>query len=63
MLADVSPTNSNMLSRFNLAGLTNQAIEGVTVNHLGNRYLVADNAGASPSRLFVLIPVPVRGAV
>lgn len=49
----------NTLSEFNLAGLTNQAIEGVTVDHLGNIYLVAEDSGTPNSRLFVLSAAPV----
>ncbi len=66
LLAEISPTGQ-VLSSFNLAGVTTQAIEGVTVDHLGNIYLVAENNGSSSpkSRLFVLTPaaVPVPGAV
>jgi uncharacterized protein YjiK len=49
----------NTLSQFDLAGVTPQAIEGVTVDHLGNIYLVAEDSGTPNSRLFVLsAPVP-----
>ncbi|MDT4867772.1 hypothetical protein FQZ97_1027020 [compost metagenome] len=48
-----------MLSSLNLAGITSQAIEGVTVDDLGNLYLVAEDSGTANSRLFVLTaPVP-----
>jgi hypothetical protein len=45
-------------SELNLSALTTQAIEGVTVDHLGKIYLVAEHAGSQPSQLFVLTPVP-----
>jgi len=48
----------NVLSQFDLAGVTPQAIEGVTVDHLGVIYLVAEDTGTPNSRLFVLTPVP-----
>lgn len=64
-LAEASPTGQ-VISSFDLATVTAQAIEGVTVDHLGNIYLVAENNGTSypNSRLFVLTPtaVPVPGA-
>lgn len=44
-----------------ISGLTNQAIEGVTVDHLGTIYLVAEDSGTPNSRLFVLTPVPEPG--
>ena len=48
-----------ILSQLDLSGLTTQAIEGVTVDHLGNIYLVAEDSGTPNSRLFVLsAPVP-----
>ena len=48
-----------VLSSLNLAGITSQAIEGVTVDDLGNLYLVAEDSGTANSRLFVLAaPVP-----
>jgi uncharacterized protein YjiK len=65
-LAEIDPSTGTVVSLFNLASLTTQAIEGVTVDELGNIYLVAENAGASPSQLFVLshpAPVPLPGAV
>lgn len=65
-LVEISPTGQE-ISSFDLANVTNQAIEGVTVDHLGNIYLVAENNGTlyPNSRLFVLTPtaVPVPGAV
>ena len=49
----------NTLSQFDLSGVTTQAIEGVTVDHLGTIYLVAEDSGAPNSRLIVLsAPVP-----
>jgi hypothetical protein len=44
-----------------IAGLTNQAIEGVTIDHLGAIYLVAEDSGTPNSRLLVLTPVPEPG--
>lgn len=46
-------------SSFNLAGLTTQAIEGVTVDENGAIYLVAEDSGTGNSRLFVLTAAPV----
>lgn len=58
-LIELDPTTGTTLSSFDLSGVTTQAIEGVTVDHLGNIYLVAENAGSNPSKLFVLsAPVP-----
>lgn len=48
----------NTLSRFDLSGITSQAIEGVTVDELGRIYLAAEDSGTPNSRLFVLSPVP-----
>ncbi len=48
-------------SSFDLTGVTGQAIEGVTVDHLGTIYLVAEDSGSGNSRLFVLSPVPEPG--
>lgn len=47
-----------VLSSFDLAGLTAQAIEGVTVDERGVIYLVAEDSGTPASRLFTLSPVP-----
>lgn len=44
------------LSSLDLAGLTSQAIEGVTVDEQGVIYLVAEDGGSGNSRLFVLNP-------
>jgi len=58
-LVELDPTSGTLLSGFDLSGVTSQAIEGVTVDHLGNIYLVAEDSGAASSRLFVLTtPVP-----
>lgn len=58
LLLEVTRTGQ-VLSSLNLAGITSQAIEGVTVDTLGNLYLVAEDSGTSNSRLFVLAaPVP-----
>lgn len=48
----------NVLSQFDLTGVTTQAIEGVTIDHRGIVYLVAEDPGSGNSRLFVLTPVP-----
>lgn len=50
-----------VVGSLDIAGLTNQAIEGVTIDHLGNIYLVAEDSGTPNSRLFVLTPVPEPG--
>lgn len=47
-----------ILSSFDLAGVTTQAVEGVTVDENGVIYLVAEDSGTPNSRLFVLTPVP-----
>lgn len=47
-----------VLSSFDLTGVTEQAIEGVTVDEKGVIYLVAEDSGMPNSRLFVLTPVP-----
>jgi len=48
----------DVLSSFDLTGVTSQAIEGVTVDEKGVIYLVAEDSGTPNSRLFVLTPVP-----
>ena len=48
----------NTISSLDLTGITNQAIEGVTVDERGMIYLVAEDSGTANSRLFVLSPVP-----
>lgn len=48
----------NVLSTFDLSGITPNDIEGVTVDHLGTIYLVAEDSGFGNSRLIVLTPVP-----
>lgn len=54
------------LSSFDLSGVTNQAIEGVTIDEKGVIYLVAEDSGTGNSRLFVLnptAPVPEPASV
>ena len=46
-----------ILSFFDLSVVTNQAIEGVTVDEFGTIYLVAEDSGTPDSRLFVLSAV------
>lgn len=59
MLIELDPATGATLSYLDLSGITNQDIEGVTVDHLGNIYLVAEDSGTPNSRLFVLTtPVP-----
>ena len=53
--------SGQLLSSFDLSGVTTQAIEGVTVDELGNIYLVAEDTGTGNSRLFVLSAVPEPG--
>lgn len=50
--------SGNVLSSFDLSGVTTQAIEGVTVDQFGRIYLVAEDTGTPNSMLFVLSPVP-----
>jgi uncharacterized protein YjiK len=50
--------NGNVLSSYDLSGITTQAIEGVTVDEWGRIYLVAEDSGGPSSMLFVLSPVP-----
>lgn len=51
--------SGQILSSFNLASVTPQAIEGVTVDEFGTIYLVAEDSGFGNSRLIVLAaPVP-----
>ncbi|WP_018412235.1 SdiA-regulated domain-containing protein [Methyloversatilis thermotolerans] len=50
--------SGQVLSSFDLSGITNQAIEGVTIDEKGIIYLVAEDSGTPNSRLFVLTPVP-----
>jgi uncharacterized protein YjiK len=51
----------NTLSSLDLASLTPQAIEGVTIDHQGIIYLVAEDSGTPNSRLLVLSPIPEPG--
>ncbi|QPF76741.1 PEP-CTERM sorting domain-containing protein [Roseateles sp. DAIF2] len=56
----------NTLSSFDLSGVTNQAIEGVTIDEKGVIYLVAEDSGTPNSRLIVLnptAPVPEPASV
>ena len=46
-----------VLSQLDLASISSQAIEGVTIDHRGTIYLVAEDSGTPNSRLFVLTPV------
>jgi uncharacterized protein YjiK len=48
----------NLLSSLNLADLTPNDIEGVTIDEQGTIYLVAEDSGFGASRLLVLSPVP-----
>jgi len=48
--------SGNLLSSFDLSGITTQAIEGVTIDEMGVIYLVAEDSGTPNSRLFVLSP-------
>lgn len=58
-LVELDVATGTVLSSLDLSGITNQAIEGVTVDHLGHIYLVAEDSGTPNSRLFVLTaPVP-----
>jgi hypothetical protein len=47
-----------ILSSFDLAGVTTQAIEGVTIDENGIIYLVAEGADDVRSRLIALAPIP-----
>jgi uncharacterized protein YjiK len=60
-LIEVDRLSGTVLSSLNLANLGPQAIEGLTVDTLGNIYLVAEDSGTPNSRLFVLSPVPEPG--
>ncbi|HMM70771.1 MAG TPA: SdiA-regulated domain-containing protein [Rhodocyclaceae bacterium] len=62
MLVEVNRAGQT-LSRFDLAGITRQAIEGVTIDERGVIYLVAEDSGTGNSRLFVLTPVPEPGPI
>lgn len=61
-LLELDPATGTVLSSLDLAGLTTQAIEGVTVDEAGRIYLVAEDSGTPNSRLLVLTPVPVPAA-
>lgn len=55
--------SGQILSSLDLSGLTQQAIEGVTVDEKGIIYLVAEDSGFGNSRLIVLNPVPEPASV
>ncbi len=55
--------SGQILSSLDLSGLTQQAIEGVTVDEKGIIYLVAEDSGFGNSRLIVLTPVPEPASV
>lgn len=55
--------SGQVLSSLDLSGLTQQAIEGVTVDEKGIIYLVAEDSGFGNSRLIVLTPVPEPASV
>ena len=58
----VETTRSGVvLDSLNIAALTNQAVEGMTIDHRGTIYLVAEDSGTPSSRLLVLTPVPEPG--
>ncbi|MDP2025598.1 SdiA-regulated domain-containing protein [Sulfuriferula sp.] len=54
--------SGDILSSFDLSGVTTQAIEGVTVDQNGTIYLVAEDSGTANSKLFVLTAAPVPEA-
>ena len=55
--------SGQVLSTLDLAGITAQAIEGVTIDERGVIYLVAEDSGTGASRLITLTsPVPEPGA-
>jgi uncharacterized protein YjiK len=56
-LVEVS-ASGQLLSSLDLSTLTTQPIEGVTVDHRGVIYLVAEQGNELNSRLIVLTPVP-----
>lgn len=56
--------SGQVLSTLDLAGITPQAIEGLTIDELGTIYLVAEDSGSGNSRLITLTsPVPEPGSV
>ncbi|MCX2860843.1 SdiA-regulated domain-containing protein [Paucibacter sp. PLA-PC-4] len=55
--------SGQIFSSLDLSGLTQQAIEGVTVDEKGIIYLVAEDSGFGNSRLIVLTPVPEPASV
>ena len=60
-LIELDRSSGIVLSSLDLAGLGPQAIEGLTVDTLGNIYIVAEDSGTPNSRLFVLSAVPEPG--
>ncbi len=60
-LIELDRSTGSVLSSLDLTGLGPQAIEGLTVDTLGNIYLVAEDSGTPNSRLFVLSAVPEPG--
>jgi len=54
--------SGQILSSFDLSGVTSQAIEGVTIDERGIIYLVAEDSGTGSSRMFLLSPVPEPGS-
>jgi hypothetical protein len=60
-LIELDRNTGTVLSSLDLAGLGPQAIEGLTVDTLGNIYIVAEDSGTPNSRLFVLSAVPEPG--
>lgn len=60
-LIEVDRSTGAVLGSLDLAGLTAQALEGLTVDTVGNIYLVAEDSGTPNSRLFVLSAVPEPG--
>lgn len=61
VLLEVTRTG-DVLSRFDLAGLDIQTIEGVTIDHDGNIYLVGETGGSSPT-FNGSLPVSTSGLV
>lgn len=55
--------SGQVLSSFDLAGVTAQAIEGLTIDEKGVIYLVAEDSGTPNSRLIVLTPTPAPGTL
>ena len=60
-LVEINRSTGAVLSSLDLAPITTQAIEGVTIDENGVIYLVAEDSGTGSSRLFVVEPVPEPG--